>query len=151
MWWASDPEWLRELDGWHDLGVANLLPMIEGTLHFLCSDRDEVTLSAYRGFAATSQAPSRTPRTQRAAWRGFTITDHRSPIAATNSTIATTTSRARLPAPGRYPGTTARLTARPRTESGRGIWPRLKNVHTAATCAATEIEGFTRRSCSSLL
>ncbi len=76
LWWASNPEWLRELDGWHDLGLTNPLPMIEGTLLVLCSDRDEVTLSAYRRFTATSR-----PRDERlahsAAWRGFTITDRR--------------------------------------------------------------------------
>ena len=76
LWWASNPEWLRELDGWHDLGLTNPLPMMEGTLLALCSDTDEVTLAACRGFTATSR-----PRDERlahsAAWRGFTISDRR--------------------------------------------------------------------------
>ena len=86
LWWASNPQWLRELDGWHDLGLTNPLPMIEGTLLVLCSERDEVTLSAYRRFTATSR-----PRDERlahsAAWRGFTITDRRYELAHRNHHI----------------------------------------------------------------
>ena len=76
LWWASNPEWLRELDGWHNLGLTNPLPMIEGTLLALSADADEVTLTACRRFTATSR-----PRDERlahsAAWRGLTISDRR--------------------------------------------------------------------------
>ena len=32
LWWASNPEWLRELDDWHDLELSNPVPMLEGIL-----------------------------------------------------------------------------------------------------------------------
>jgi glucosamine 6-phosphate synthetase-like amidotransferase/phosphosugar isomerase protein len=76
LWWASNPQWLRELDGWHDLVLTSPVPMMEGTLIVLRSDRDEVTLSAYRRFAATSR-PLDERLAHSAAWRGFTITDRR--------------------------------------------------------------------------
>ena len=79
LWWASNPEWLRELDDWHDLELSNPVPMFEGTLIVLRSDRDEVTLTAHRRFTATSR-----PRDERlahsAAWRGFTIRDRRNEL-----------------------------------------------------------------------
>src|SRR5664279_4470555 len=79
LWWASNPEWLRELDDWHDLELSNPVPMFEGTLIVLRSDRDEVTLTAHRRVTATSR-----PRDERlahsAAWRGFTITDRRNEL-----------------------------------------------------------------------
>ena len=76
---VPDPEWLRELDDWHDLELSNPVPMSEGTLIALRSDRDEVTLTAHRRVTATSR-----PRDERlahsAAWRGFTITDRRNEL-----------------------------------------------------------------------
>ena len=86
LWWASNPEWLRELDGWHDLELTDPVQMVEGTLIVLRSDRDEVTLSAHRRFTATSR-----PRDERvahsAAWRGFTITDRRNELGQCNHQV----------------------------------------------------------------
>ena len=48
LWWASNPEWLRELDGW---------------LIVLRTDRDEVTLSAHRRFTATRRPTTNTAPT----------------------------------------------------------------------------------------
>jgi len=98
LWWASNPEWLRELDGWHDLELTNPLPMIEGTLLVLCSDREEVTLSAYRRFTATSRPVTNASRT---ALPGAASP---SPIAVTNSPIATTRSSPMPTAPDNAPG-----------------------------------------------
>ena len=39
LWWASNPEWLRELDDWHDLELTNPVQMVEGTLLVLRSER----------------------------------------------------------------------------------------------------------------
>ena len=87
LWWASNPQWLREIDDWHDLELSNPVQMLEGTLIVLNSDRDEVGLVAHRRFTATSR-PHDERLAHSAAWRGFT-----SPIAATNSPTATTTSK----------------------------------------------------------
>jgi len=88
LWWASNPEWLRELDDWHDLELTNPLPMIEGTLLVLCSDRDEVTCPR----TADSQLPAAPVTNASRTARPGVVS--RSPIAVTNSTTATTTSRA---------------------------------------------------------
>jgi glucosamine 6-phosphate synthetase-like amidotransferase/phosphosugar isomerase protein len=88
LWWASNPEWLRKLDGWHDLELTDPVQMVEGTLIVLRSDRDEVTLSAHRRVTATSR-----PRDERvahsAAWRGFTITDRRNELDHRNHQVLT--------------------------------------------------------------
>jgi glucosamine--fructose-6-phosphate aminotransferase (isomerizing) len=79
LWWASNPEWLRELDDRYDLELTAPMPMSEGTLIVLRTDLDEVTLTTYRRFTATSR-----PRDERlahsAAWRGFTIADRRNEL-----------------------------------------------------------------------
>jgi hypothetical protein len=86
LWWASNPEWLRKLDGWHDLKLTDPVQMIEGTLIVLQSGQQEVTLSAHRRFTATSR-----PRDERvahsAAWRGFTITDRRNELDQCNHQV----------------------------------------------------------------
>jgi glucosamine--fructose-6-phosphate aminotransferase (isomerizing) len=89
LWWASNPEWLRELDNLHDLELSNPVPMFEGTLIVLRADRDEVTLTAHRRVTATSR-----PRDERlahsAAWRGFTITDRRNELNHRNHHVQST-------------------------------------------------------------
>ena len=76
LWWASNPEWLRELDDGHDLELSNSVQMLEGTLIVLRSDRDEITLSAHRRFTATSR-PHDERLAHSAASACFTITDRR--------------------------------------------------------------------------
>ena len=88
LWWASNPEWLRELDDRHDLELSNPVPMFEGTLIVLRSDRDEITLTAHRRVTATSR-----PRDERLAHRRPGVVSP-SPIDATNLITATTTFRA---------------------------------------------------------
>ena len=51
----------------HDLELSNPVQMVEGTLIVLRSDRDEVTLCAYRRFTATSR-PRDERVAQSAAW-----------------------------------------------------------------------------------
>lgn len=93
LWWASNPEWLRELDGWHDLELTNPVQMVEGTLLVLRSDRDEVTLSAHRRFTATSR-PHDERIAHSAAWRGFNIIDRRYELDHRNHQILTDAYRA---------------------------------------------------------
>lgn len=93
LWWASNPEWLRELDGWYDLELTNPVQMVEGTLLVLRSDRDEVTLSAHRRFTATSR-PHDERLAHGAAWRGFTITDRRNELDHRNHQVLTDAYRA---------------------------------------------------------
>lgn len=88
LWWASNPEWLRELDGWHDLELTNPVQMVEGTLLVLRSDREEVTLSAHRRFTATSR-PHDERIAHSAAWRGFTIADRRNELDLRNHQVLT--------------------------------------------------------------
>lgn len=89
LWWASNPEWLRELNDWHHLELSNPVQMIEGTLVVLRSSPIEVTLSAHRRFIATSRA-----RDERlahsAAWRGFTIADRRHELDHRNHLVENT-------------------------------------------------------------
>ena len=86
LWWASNPEWLRQLNEWHDLELSKPVPMIEGTLIVLHSDHEEVTLFSHRRFTATSR-----PRDERlahtTAYRGFTITDRRTELANRNHQV----------------------------------------------------------------
>jgi hypothetical protein len=80
LWWASNPQWLREIGNWHDLELSNPVQMREGTLIVLNSDLDEVGLVTHRRFTPTSR-----PRDERiahtTAWRGFTTTDRRHELA----------------------------------------------------------------------
>lgn len=93
LWWASNPEWLRELDGWHDLELTSPVQMVEGSLLVLRTDRDEVSLSAHRRFTATSR-PHDERLAHSAAWRGFTITDRRNELAHRNHQVLTDAYRA---------------------------------------------------------
>ena len=76
LWWASNPQWLREISKWRDLELSDPVQMREGTLIVLNSDRDEVGLVNHRRFTATSR-PHDERIAHTAAWRGFTITDRR--------------------------------------------------------------------------
>jgi glucosamine--fructose-6-phosphate aminotransferase (isomerizing) len=89
LWWASNPEWLRELDDWHDVELSNPVPMLEGTLIVLRSDRDEITLTAHRRVTATSR-PHDERLAHSAAWRGFTITDRRNELDHRNHQVLST-------------------------------------------------------------
>ena len=93
LWWASNPEWLRELDDWYDLDLSNPVPMIEGTLIVLQSEHEEVTLSAHRSFVATSR-PHDERLAHTAAWRGFNLVDRRAELDNRNHQVLARTYRA---------------------------------------------------------
>jgi len=77
--------------------------MFEGTLIVLRSDRDEITLTAYRRVTAISR-PRGEHLAHGGAWRGFH--DHRSPSRTQPPQPPRTE---HLPGPCRYPITATRL------------------------------------------
>ena len=93
LWWASNPEWLRELDDWHNLELSHPVQMTEGTLVVLHSGQHEVSLSVHRSFTATSR-PYDERLAHTAAWRGFTLADRRTGLANRNHQVLTSTYRA---------------------------------------------------------
>ena len=87
LWWASNPQWLREISNRHDLELSNPVQMREGTLIAVNSDHNQVSLVTHRRFTPTSR-PHDERIAHTAAWR-----DSPSPIVATNSPTAATTSK----------------------------------------------------------
>lgn len=87
VWWASNPQWLRDIDDAHRLGLNEPEPLWEGTYLRLRSDRTTVTTTANRGFLPTCR-----PQDERiaaiAAWRGFTEQDRATEILSAEHTVA---------------------------------------------------------------
>ncbi len=86
LWWASNPQWLRELNDSHDLQLSKPVQMLEGTFIVLRSDLNEVTQAADRRFIATSR-PHDERIAHSAAWRGFTLTDRRHELDNSNHQV----------------------------------------------------------------
>lgn len=74
IWWASNPEWLREVGAFYGLGLGRAVPLHEGSYRVLRSARDEVRGVEGASFVATSRRSDERIASY-AAWRGFSDRD----------------------------------------------------------------------------
>lgn len=80
LWWASNPQWLREVSDMHQLPLTEPEPLCEGSYLRLRSDRTTVNISAERDFTPTCRAQDERIAAH-AAWRGFDEADRWTEVA----------------------------------------------------------------------
>ena len=73
-WWASNPDWLRQLEAEHDVRLDRISMLDEGTIHGWRIDEETVRIVEYDVFPVHARR-SDVRIANTAAWRGFTTHD----------------------------------------------------------------------------